>query len=188
MKTFTIDSDNNITVYATRKAATEANTGIAFTGADNLAEIIGADSKRLIAIWNSLTGVTPVKKFQSGAIASKRILAELDKLEAPVAPPTPDVATEEAPAKTRARRAKKAPKAAETASSSPREGSKISQVIALLKREGGVTLQELMAAFDWQQHTTRALMSAGGSLAKKHGLTVVSSKNEKGERTYSLPA
>jgi hypothetical protein len=40
----------------------------------------------------------------------------------------------------------------------------------------------------WQQHTTRALMSAGGSLAKKHGLTVVSTKGENGERTYSLPA
>jgi hypothetical protein len=188
MKTFTIDSENNITVYATFKAAREAASGIAFTNADDLAELLGGDSKRLVAIYNSLTGITPVKKFQSNAVASKRILAELDKLEAPVAPPTPNAATEEAPAKTRAKRAKKASKAAETASSSPREGSKVSQVIALLKREGGVTLQELMAKFDWQQHTTRALMSAGGSLAKKHGLTVVSSKNEKGERTYSLQA
>jgi DeoR/GlpR family transcriptional regulator of sugar metabolism len=69
-----------------------------------------------------------------------------------------------------------------------REGSKISRVIEMLKREGGVTLKELMDEMGWQQHTTRALMSAGGSLAKKHGLTVVSTKGENGERTYSLPA
>jgi hypothetical protein len=192
MKTFTIDDDNNITVYATRKAA-EANTGIAFTAADNLAELLGGDSKRLITIYNSLTGVTPVKKFQSNATASKRILAELDKLEpvpcqtAPGAPQSPDVAPEKAPAKTRAKRAKKAPVAAAKAKGT-REGSKISRVIEMLKREGGVTLTELMKEMGWQQHTTRALMSAGGSLSKKHGLTVVSTKAENGDRIYSLPA
>jgi hypothetical protein len=194
MKTFTIDDDNNITVYATRKAA-EANTGIAFTAADNLAELLGGDSKRLITIYNSLTGVTPVKKFQSNATASKRILAELDKLEpvpcqtAPGAPQSPDVAPEKAPAKTKATSKKKAPKAAEQAEQAgPREGSKTSKVIDLLKREGGVTLAEIMKKMGWQEHTTRALMSAGGSLAKKHGLTVISTKGENGERVYSLPA
>jgi hypothetical protein len=195
MKTFTIDDDNNITVYATRKAATEAATGVAFTAADNLAELLGGDSKRLITIYNSLTGVTPVKKFQSNATASKRILAELDKLEpvpcqtAPGAPQSPDVAPEKAPAKTKATSKKKAPKAAKQAEQAgPREGSKTSKVIDLLRREGGATLTEIMKKMGWQQHTTRALMSAGGSLAKKHGLTVVSTKGENGERTYSLPA
>jgi Protein of unknown function (DUF3489) len=194
MKTFTIDDENNITVYATRKAA-EANTGIAFTAADNLAELLGGDSKRLITIYNSLTGVTPVKKFTSNAVASKRILAELDKLEpipcqtAPGAPQSPDVAPEKAPAKTKATSKKKAPKAAKQAEQAgPREGSKTSKVIDLLRREGGATLTEIMKKMGWQQHTTRALMSAGGSLAKKHGLTVVSTKGENGERTYSLPA
>ena len=59
-------------------------------------------------------------------------------------------------------------------------------MIELLKREGGVTLKELMAEMGWQSHTTRALMSAGGSLAKKHGLTVVSTKGENGSRVYSF--
>ena len=31
-------------------------------------------------------------------------------------------------------------------------------------------------------------MSAGGSLAKKHGLTVESTKGADGERTYSIKA
>ena len=67
----------------------------------------------------------------------------------------------------------------------PREGSKTSQVIAMLKREGGATLEEIMAALDWQKHTTRAMLSAGGSLTRNHGLVVVSRKiGEK--RVYSL--
>jgi hypothetical protein len=98
------------------------------------------------------------------------------------------VAPEGTPAKTRATRAKKPPVAATTASPLPREGSKTSRVIELLKRKGGVTLQEIMTEMGWQSHTTRALMSAGGSLAKKHGLTVESTKGADGERTYSIKA
>jgi hypothetical protein len=104
----------------------------------------------------------------------------------PVAPQTPDVAPEQAPTKTKAKRAKKTPVA--TATPGPREGSKTSRVIELLKRKGGVTLQEIMTEMGWQSHTTRALMSAGGSLAKKHGLTVESTKGADGERTYSIKA
>ena len=68
----------------------------------------------------------------------------------------------------------------------PREGSKIAQVIGMLKRPDGVTLEAIMAETGWQQHTARALMSAGGTLTKKHGLTVISTRGENGERTYSL--
>ena len=77
---------------------------------------------------------------------------------APVAPQPPDVAPEEAPAKTRASRAKK-PRVTATTASGPREGSKTSRVIELLKREGVVMLKELMTEMGWQSHTTRALMS-----------------------------
>ena len=45
-----------------------------------------------------------------------------------------------------------------------------------------------MTEMGWQSHTTRALMSAGGALAKKHGLTVVSTKGENGDRIYSIKA
>jgi predicted ArsR family transcriptional regulator len=67
----------------------------------------------------------------------------------------------------------------------PREGTKTSQVIALLKREGGVTLDEISSTMGWQPHTTRSLMSAGGSLAKKHGLVVISELAD-GKRTYHI--
>jgi hypothetical protein len=36
-----------------------------------------------------------------------------------------------------------------------------------------------MAAMGWQKHTTRAMLRAGGSLTKNHGLTVISEKNRR---------
>src|ERR1019366_10279954 len=97
----------------------------------------------------------------------------------PPLPPTlphkpPTWPRKEAPAKNKATRAKKAPK--EGNSGTPREGSKTSQVIVMLKRDGGVTLEEIMTAMGWQKHTTRAMLSAGGSLTKNHGITVISEK------------
>jgi hypothetical protein len=77
---------------------------------------------------------------------------------------------------------KKAPK---PAGSGPRETSKTAQLIEMLKRPKGATLEEVMAKFGWQVHTTRALMSAGGSLTKKHGLTVISEKVGD-SRTYRI--
>jgi hypothetical protein len=105
----------------------------------------------------------------------------------PVAPQTPDTASEAAPAKNKATRAKKTPDATTTRDGAPREGSKTSQVIAMLKREGGVTLEEIMIAMGWQKHTTRAMLSAGGSLTKNHGL-VVTSEKVGDHRKYSLKA
>ena len=103
-----------------------------------------------------------------------------------VAPQAPDVAPEAAPAKQKATRAKKAPVAATAKDAgAPHEGSKTSQVIAMLKREGGTTLEEIMTVMGWQKHTTRAMLSAGGSLTKKHGLTVTSEKVGD-KRVYSI--
>jgi hypothetical protein len=76
----------------------------------------------------------------------------------------------------RARRAEKATPA--------REGSKTSQILGLLKRPGGATLQEIMKFSEWQPHSVRGFLS--GTLGKKMGLTVESTKGEDGERTYSI--
>jgi hypothetical protein len=57
----------------------------------------------------------------------------------------------------------------------------------MLKREGGTTLEEIMTAMQWQKHTTRAMLSAGGSLTKKHGL-VVTSEKVGDKRVYSIKA
>ena len=58
------------------------------------------------------------------------------------------------------------------------------KVLDLLKRAGGVTAKELMKATGWQAHTVRGFIS--GTLGKKMGLTVASTKNDSGERTYSV--
>ena len=80
--------------------------------------------------------------------------------------------------------AKKAPKAKTAAKA--REGSKTDQVLELLKRPGGVTAKELMKATGWQPHSVRGLLS--GTIRKKMGLAVTSTKGEDRERTYSVKA
>ena len=65
-----------------------------------------------------------------------------------------------------------------------REGSKTETILALLKRTGGVTAKELMEATGWQPHSVRGFLS--GTIGKKMGLTVTSTKGEDGERSYSI--
>jgi hypothetical protein len=195
MKTFILDADHNITAYASQEAASNAvPPGDAFTTAAGLKTALKQlSAATVVEIWNSLTGVTPVKKFKDGATAAKRIFAELQKLGGPDA--------EAAPAKTDTSKAKRQPKAeakpvaakntkaakkaAKPAGSGPRETSKTAQLIELLRSKDGMTLDAICKKFGWQSHTTRALMSAGGSLAKKHGITVISEKVGD-SRTYRI--
>jgi hypothetical protein len=79
--------------------------------------------------------------------------------------------------------AKKAPKRA-TKARAAREGSKTNQVLDMLKRPGGVTAKKLMKTTGWQAHSVRGFVS--GTMGKKMGLTVTSSKSEDGERSYSI--
>ena len=65
-----------------------------------------------------------------------------------------------------------------------RDGSKTAQILDLLKRPGGVTAKELMKATGWQAHSVRGFLS--GTVGKKMGLTVTSTKGEDGERTYRV--
>jgi len=86
-------------------------------------------------------------------------------------------------AKKGAKTPKKAIKAKESAG--PREGSKTEKVLGLLKRPDGATLAEVMKATGWQAHSVRGFIS--GTLGKKMGLTVASTKGEEGVRKYSIP-
>ena len=101
----------------------------------------------------------------------------------PEAQQAPDVAPVEAEATKKTTQQKKTPTAANSANGS-REGSKTAMVLELMKREGGVTAKELMAVTGWQAHSVRGFIS--GTLGKKMGLTVVSTKGENGERTYTI--
>lgn len=76
----------------------------------------------------------------------------------------------------------KAASAGAAKADAPKKESRTDQVVALLKRKGGVTVQQIMDVTKWLPHTTRAFLSAG---LKKKGHTVVSEKVD-GVRTYRL--
>ena len=64
MKAFSIDTDKNITVHASAKAAQRAEGVEVFASQKVLAELAAIwPASRLIGIWNSLPGVKPVRKF-----------------------------------------------------------------------------------------------------------------------------
>ena len=94
-----------------------------------------------------------------------------------------NVATKKAKSGKKTTPAKKAPKAAKKATGA-RDGSKAAKVLDLLKRPGGVSSKELMKATGWQPHSVRGFLS--GTVSKKMGLAVTSTKGEDGERTYSV--
>jgi hypothetical protein len=63
MKTFTIDTENNISAFATPEeaAATTATPFDTFASQKELLSLVGQwPAERLVAIWNSLPGVKPV--------------------------------------------------------------------------------------------------------------------------------
>ena len=105
--------------------------------------------------------------------------------KARVAPKRAHVAPAKGKSATKTKAAEKTPKAAKKAGP-VRDGSKAAEVLNLLKRPDGVTLKELMKATSWQAHSVRGFLS--GTVGKKMGLTVTSTKAEDGERTYSVKA
>jgi Protein of unknown function (DUF3489) len=223
MTHFTIENEtNNITLHATAEDAETVAGAERFSTADDFAELAtNWPTARLIEIWNSLPGVTPVKKFTDRATAAGRIWNAIQGLEANIeSEPTPEpegepeAATEPVPTpeeaeavaespepeanvgeqepdvapaaiepSKKATRSKKPP-TSEPKAKGTREGSKTATIVEMLKREGGVTLKGLMDATSWQAHSVRGFIS--GTLTKKMGLAVMSTKGENGERTYTI--
>src|ERR1035441_7312811 len=138
MTTFTIDEQNNISAFSNQEeAAATATPFDSFSSQKELAELAKAwPAERLVAIFNSLTGVTPVESFKSSKAAASRIWGRIKGLGAPEEP-KPEQATKPkakknakggaqsakgAPAKATASKkatpAKKAPKAKKVAKKS----------------------------------------------------------------------
>jgi hypothetical protein len=200
MKTFTIDEQNNITAFGTQEeaAATTATPFDPFASQQELAALATQwPAERLVAIWNSLPGVKPVKSFKTAKAAAGRIWEQIRSLGETPKPKSDKKAkggaqpAKGAPAKAKATKkttaAKNAPKAKKAAkpekSAGPREGSKTAKVVAMLQRKDGATLPEIMEQMGWQKHTVRGFMAGA---MKKAGYTVESFKSEKGERTYRI--
>ena len=85
----------------------------------------------------------------------------------------------------KAKAIKKAPKAAKKEGEA-REGSKAATVLDLLRRPDGTTLAELLKATGWQAHSVRGFLS--GTVRKKLGLSINSTKTDGGGRAYSVKA
>jgi hypothetical protein len=207
MTTFTIDNENNIVAFgsAEEAAAATATPFDTFASQKELAGLAaGWPAERLVAIWNSLPGVTPLKRFKTSNAASSRIweriqgLGEAAKPEAESAKPKAEEkpkrgprAAKGAPAKAKATKkatpAKNAPKAKKAAktqeSAGLRQGTKTTQVVAMLQRKNGATLAEIMDKMGWQKHTVRGFMAGA---MKKAGYSVESFKPEGGERTFRI--
>jgi hypothetical protein len=165
MKTFTIDAEDNISVFATRdEAAAAATTPFdTFASQKELLSLVRPwPTDRLVAMWNSLPGVTPVKSFKSAAVAAGKIWERIQRLgetTKPNAEPTAKggaraaksaAAKEKGAKKTApAKKAKAAKRAKSGASAKPattRDGSKKAIVLEMMRRKGGCTLAEIMKA------------------------------------------
>jgi len=192
MTTFTIDAENTITAHASSTEAKAVAGAERFGNEAALAKLAANwTAARLVEIYNSLTGVTPVKKFKDRNTGAARIWSNIQNLASepdatatPAAQQAPAVAPEQAPAKNKATRGKKAPVAKEAKGA--RAGSKTETILALMKQPFGTTLNAIMEATQWQAHSVRGFIS--GTLGKKMGLNVLSTKSTEGERTYSIQA
>lgn len=206
MKHFSITDDGNITVHATKKAAKETGAAV-FSSEEQLGDLIGADGKRMVEVWNSLTGAQPVKKFANRKAGVAKIWEAIQNLggaskpepvtpfeapdlkasaapEAPanVSAQAPDVARAEAKAGRKPARGNK-PAEAPVEAKGARQGSKAAIILELLKQPQGATLEQIMKATSWLPHSVRGYIS---TLQKKTGLVVESVKTEDGERRYSI--
>src|SRR4051794_34311945 len=125
MKTFTIDTDNTIIAFANADEAA-ATAHESFSNQKELAARAAKwPEERLVAIWNSLAGVEPVKQFKSAHLATGQIweriqgLGEAEKprairrpkrgAQAATGAPAKRKASKQAPSAQRAAKGRKAP-------------------------------------------------------------------------------
>jgi hypothetical protein len=119
-----------------------------------------------------------------------------DSKKARVAKQMPDVAAKKGKARTKPTPTKKAAKPREGAKTSKRAGkpahtkesgssraeTKGAKILRLIGRAEGATLTELMTETGWQAHSMRGFLSA----SKKRGLKLESTKNDVGDRNYTI--
>jgi hypothetical protein len=184
MRAFAI-IETNVTAYpslAEAKQAVAAAEGEPRLVVSSEAELAASSLAvgQLVEIWNGFAGVVPfddlkpVRKFTDRKTAVARIWRAIQRLA-----PAPTVATVGQPG------AQGAPKKAHsTKEPTGRESTKKAQIIALLGRPEGATLQQLMETTGWQPHSVRGFLS--GTLAKKLGHKITRVKRDDGASTYFL--
>ena len=110
--------------------------------------------KRLLALWNALPGTEKRRKLGDRETLIDQLWSAIEAL------PDPESETD------------------------AKRPSKQDEVIAMLRRLEGATVDEVASATGWQRHTVRGVFS--GTLKKKLGLTIASAKEARG-RVYRIP-
>jgi hypothetical protein len=67
-----------------------------------------------------------------------------------------------------------------------RNNSKQASIIAMLKRDEGATIDQIVETTGWQRHTVRGTFA--GAFKKKLGLTITSDKTDGQKRVYRIAA
>ena len=178
MLTFTIDRNNHITVLPSTPQALVNPETARSSDARNLGHPAKCGpGPRLVEIRNALPSHKPVKRFTNSQVAVARIGAAAQSLA-----PRGTAALRIVPPK--AKSGKRASRIQDPAATGRR--GKTGRILKLLRRPGGATLKQLIAATRWQAHSVRGFLS--GALKKKMGLKIVSTKPVSGNRRYSIQA
>lgn len=185
MKFYTIEKEtNNIAVHGSVKEAQAVTDAERFSSEAALTKRAAAwPTSRLISIWNTLPGVTPVRKFASRKLALSRIWNALQTLgdeRNPAAEPgVLNEAHAASPAEDRGRRASGKKKRTTDGAI-----SRTATILTLLRRPEGVNLDEIIDATGWQSHSVRGFIS--GTVRKKMKLSVLSTRDGNGVRRYRI--
>ena len=136
-----------------RDAQPELNEGEIAVWSSEELRAAPLSGKRLLALWNALPGVEKRRRVGDRDELIDQLWSAIEMLPDPE--PEPDA----------------------------QRPTKQAEVIAMLRRPEGVTVDEVASATGWQRHTVRGVFS--GTLKKKLGLTIASAKEERG-RVYRI--
>src|SRR5271155_2610714 len=138
-----------------REASATVNEGEIAVASNEELHAAPLSGKRLLALWNALPGVEKRRKVGDREALIDQLWSAIEAL------PEPEP------------------------QSDAKRPSKQGEVIAMLRRPEGATVDEVATAMGWQRHTVRGLFS--GTLKKKLGLTIASAQEERG-RVYRIAA
>ena len=136
-----------------REAPTAVNEGEIAVASNAELHTAPLGGKRLLALWNALPGVEKRRRVGNRGALIDQLWSAIEAL------PEPEP------------------------QSDTKRPSKQDEVIAMLRRPEGATVDEVASATGWQRHTVRGVFS--GTLKKKLGFTIASTKEERG-RVYRI--
>ena len=136
-----------------REAPATVNDGEVAVASKEELHAAPLSGKRLLALWNALPGVEKRRKIGDRGALIDQLWSAIGALPEPEPP------------------------------SDAKRPSKQDEVIAMLRRPEGATVDEVARATGWQRHTVRGVFS--GTLKKKLGLTLASARVARG-RVYRI--